>query len=167
MIYNIFFIVLLAVAAICAWRICVADWRRRIIPDAYLFPLLLIGLIITHFFPWPTSPADGVIAAIFGYALAACVGFIFDVRQRHQNKSNVAPAPIGMGDIKLMAAGGVMLGAGGIWLAFCLALLPAGGYSLLLLKKGKGKKAVFALGPFLCAGMAAAWMAGLLERLAR
>lgn len=117
MIYNIFFIVLLAVAAICAWRICVADWRRRIIPDAYLFPLLLIGLIITHFFPWPTSPADGVIAAIFGYALAACVGFIFDVRQRHQNKSNVAPAPIGMGDIKLMAAGGIWLGTVGLAVA--------------------------------------------------
>ena len=121
MIYNIFFIVLLAVAAICAWRICVADWRRRIIPDAYLFPLLLIGLAITHFFPWPTSPADGVIAAIFGYALAACVGFIFDVRQRHQNKSNVAPAPIGMGDIKLMAAGGIWLGTAGLAVALIVA----------------------------------------------
>lgn len=121
MIYNIFFIVLLAVAAICAWRICVADWRRRIIPDAYLFPLLLIGLIITHFFPWPTPPADGVIAAIFGYALAACVGFIFDVRQRHQNKSNVAPAPIGMGDIKLMAAGGIWLGTVGLAVALIVA----------------------------------------------
>lgn len=121
MIYNIFFIVLLAVAAICAWRICVADWRRRIIPDAYLFPLLLIGLAITHFFPWPTSPADGVIAAIFGYALAACVGFIFDVRGRHQNKSNVAPAPIGMGDIKLMAAGGIWLGTVGLAVALIVA----------------------------------------------
>ncbi len=121
MIYNIFFIVLLAVAAICAWRICIADWRRRIIPDAYLFPLLLIGLAITHFFPWPTSPADGVIAAIFGYALAACVGFIFDVRQRHQNKSNVAPAPIGMGDIKLMAAGGIWLGTVGLAVALIVA----------------------------------------------
>ena len=116
MIYDIFFIVLLATAIICAWQISVVDWRRRIIPDAYLFPLLLIGLVITNFFPWPITPGAGAIAGAFGYLLALVVGMVFE---------HVSPqksiAPIGLGDVKLLGTGGIWLGPTGLASALIIA----------------------------------------------
>lgn len=118
--YNISFIVLLAVSAWLAWRISVADWRRRIIPDAYLFPLLLIGLIIIAFFPWFTGIGDAVIAAVCGYTLAAIIGYLFDITKTKNHKHSVV-APIGMGDIKLISVGGIWLGTFGLALALVIA----------------------------------------------
>lgn len=118
--YNISFIVLLAVSAWLAWCISVADWRRRIIPDAYLFPLLLIGLIIIAFFPWFTGIGDAVIAAVCGYALAAIIGYLFDITKTKNHKHSVV-APIGMGDIKLISVGGIWLGTFGLALALVIA----------------------------------------------
>ena len=109
--YNIFFLILLAGAAWCAWKISLTDWRRRIIPDVYLFPLLLLGLAIVAFFPWITNISDAIIAAICGYALAAIIGFIFELSNR---KKNTSDAPIGLGDIKLIAVGGLWLGVTGL-----------------------------------------------------
>ncbi len=118
--YNIFFCVLGLIAAWCAWRISVADWRRRIIPDAYLFPMLLIGLIIVVFFPWITGVSDAVIAAVCGYALAAIIGYLFDITKTKHHKHSVV-APIGMGDIKLISVGGIWLGTFGLALALVIA----------------------------------------------
>lgn len=120
MFYNIFFIILLAVAIWCAWRISVADWRRRIIPDAYLFPLILIGLVVINFYPWPTTPPDAAVAACGGYALAAIIGFLFE-RTMHKKTDTIAP--IGMGDIKLMVAGGIWLGTYGLAIALAIACI--------------------------------------------
>ncbi len=116
MIYDIFFIVLLATAIICAWQISVADWRRRIIPDAYLFPLLLIGLVITNFFPWPITPGAGAIAGAFGYLLALVVGMVFE---HISPKKSIAP--IGLGDVKLLGTGGIWLGPTGLASALIIA----------------------------------------------
>lgn len=116
MIYDIFFIVLLATAIICSWQISVADWRRRIIPDAYLFPLLLIGLVITNFFPWPITPGAGAIAGAFGYLLALVVGMVFE-----HISSKKSIAPIGLGDVKLLGTGGIWLGPTGLASALIIA----------------------------------------------
>lgn len=119
-IYNIFFCILLAIAAWCAWKISVADWRRRIIPDVYLFPLLLIGLIMATFFPWPVTIGQSVIAATSGYILATLIGFVFEKIGTRHKKSDI---PIGMGDIKLIATGGVWLGATGLAMALVIACI--------------------------------------------
>ena len=112
MIYNVLFIVLLLAAAFCAWRISVADWRRRIIPDIYLFPLLLIGLIVVHFFPYIITAGDAIIAAFFGYFLSAIIGQSFKAIKNKKKQTD--EIPIGMGDIKLMATGGIWLGTTGL-----------------------------------------------------
>ena len=67
------------------------------------------------------------------------------------------PGSFGGGDIKLMAAGGFFLGMERIVRAFVIAILFAGVYCLwkILVEKAN-KKTVFALGPFLCAGMVVA-----------
>ena len=122
MIYNIFFGLLLVAAAWCAWQIAVADWRRRIIPDAYLWPLMLIGLVMAAWNPWwITNARMSVVGAVFGYALAAIIGFIFDWRIRRKNPD--ATAPIGLGDIKLIATGGIWLEVTGLAAALVISCI--------------------------------------------
>lgn len=134
MFWQIFFIVLLALALWCAWRISVADLRRRIIPDAYLWPLLLIGALIVTWSPfWPIGPYTATVGAAFGYALAAIVGFVFDWICRRKNPD--ADTPIGMGDIKLIATGGIWMGPQGLGLALVLACIGGAIWSLARRKR--------------------------------
>lgn len=119
MFFNIFFIGLLVWAAICATLVSVADFRRRIIPDAYLFPLMLSGLLLIAFYGWPTSMVEAAIGATFGYLMSAFVGFVFDWRIRKKNPD--ATPPIGLGDIKLIGVGGLWLGVNGLGVALVIA----------------------------------------------
>ena len=116
MIFYLFWTLVFIAAICCAYLISAADFRRRIIPDAYLVPLFLIGLLTVNFFPyWICTVGDSVIGAILGYALGAIIGSVFDYIG--QKKSPKSPAPIGMGDIKLLATGGIWLGTTGLAIA--------------------------------------------------
>lgn len=120
--YHAFFTVLFAGAAWCMYKIAIADWRRRIIPDAFLFPLMIAGLIVATFYaPWPHGIKTAVAGGVIGYALAAGVGFLFDLRMR--KKAPDATPPIGMGDIKLIFTGGIWLGPTGLGWALAAACL--------------------------------------------
>ncbi len=122
MIFYIFFIILLTAAAYCCIQISINDFRHRIIPDVYLFPLMLIGLLLLTFFPsFPINLSDAVIAATFGYILTSVIGALYD---RHlQKRKTPDTIPIGMGDIKLIAVGGLWLGATGLSLALIIACI--------------------------------------------
>ena len=125
MIFYLFWSTVFATAVVCAYKISAADFRRRIIPDTYLCPLFLIGLITTTFFPfWFIDTASGVIGAVFGYALGAIVGIVFEQIINKKNKK--APAPIGMGDIKLLATGGIWLGTTGLAIALIVSCIIGG-----------------------------------------
>ena len=141
MFFYTFFALLLLGAFFCIWRISVADFRRRIIPDVYLFPLFLIGLVIVHFFPWICTTAESVAGAVIGYALACIIGLVFE-RVSH-DKTN---APIGMGDIKLLAVAGLWLGTIGL----SIALIYACVFGMIWGYRKKQKYIPFA--PFLCMG---------------
>ena len=93
-----------------------ADFRRRIIPDVYLFPFLFAGLLTTAFFPWPITVADSIIGGATGYCLGLIVGFIFE-----KVKKGEKYPPIGMGDIKLLGAGGIWLGTQGLSIAMLIS----------------------------------------------
>lgn len=121
MIFNIFFILLLIGAIACSVLISIADFRRRIIPDAYLFPLMLIGLLLIVFFGFPIGIRDGVIGATFGYVMSAVIGFAFDYFIRRRTPDAIPP--IGMGDIKLICVGGLWLGTTGLSFALIIACL--------------------------------------------
>ena len=118
MFFYTFFGLLLLGALFCVWRISVADFRRRIIPDAYLFPLLLLGLIVIHFFPWICTSAESVVGAVMGYTLASIIGVIFEYFSK--DKLNT---PIGMGDIKLLSVAGLWLGTTGLAIALIFACI--------------------------------------------
>ena len=115
------FILLIMLALYLAIKISVADMRRRIIPDAYLFPLMIIGAILTTFFPWPHDVGPGVIGMAFGYIMAAVIGLIFDRIITQHNP--LAETPIGMGDIKLIAVGGLWCAPSGLAIALILACI--------------------------------------------
>ncbi len=60
----------------------------------------------------------------------------------------------GGGDIKLMAAGGWLMGARLIFYGFAFGVMTAGAYCLILLLSGRAKcNTKIPLAPFLCAGM--------------
>ncbi len=120
MIYSILVAILSVAALWCAAQISIADFRRRIIPDVYLWPLLLIGIIFAAWMPvFGITPRMAATGAAFGYALSAGVGFVFDWRLRKTNPDAIAP--IGMGDIKLIATGGIWLGTTGLAVALVIA----------------------------------------------
>ncbi len=115
---NIFFSVILIGAFYCALRMATNDLKYRIIPDVYLFPFLFAGLLITAFFPWPVSIGDSVIGGATGYCLGMVIGFIFDKTHKKQKYP-----PIGMGDIKLLGAGGIWLGIPGLAIAMVISCI--------------------------------------------
>ena len=121
MISYIFFIILLVIAAILSILISVTDFRRRIIPDAYLFPLMLIGLTLIAFYSFPITLQSAVNGGGFGYLMSAIIGAVFDYKLTKQNPD--ACAPIGMGDIKLLGVGGMWLGTNGLAIALIIACI--------------------------------------------
>lgn len=122
--FYIFLIILLGAALYCAVRISVIDLQRRIIPDVYLFPLMLIGILLGVFFPSVLDIKAGAIGATFGYVLAATMGVVFDWGLRKSGRK--ADTPIGMGDIKLIGVGGLWLGIYGLAMALVVACLTGG-----------------------------------------
>lgn len=71
------------------------------------------------------------------------------------------PGAFGGGDIKLMAACGLMLGWRLVLFAMFAAVLMGGCAGIFLLASGrKGRADHFAFGPFLCAGCIAALLCG-------
>lgn len=120
MIYYIFFSLVLIGALFCAYRMATTDFKRKIIPDVYLFPFLFAGLITATFFPWPITIADSVVGGATGYCLGLIIGFIFEHIKKHEKYP-----PIGMGDIKLLGAGGIWLGTIGLSFALFFSCILA------------------------------------------
>ena len=120
MILYIFFFLLLAAALFCTIQISIHDFKQRIIPDIYLFPLMLIGLTLISFFQYPITIQDATIGAVFGYTTATVIGIIFE---KHIQKNTATETPIGMGDIKLIGVGGLWLGTTGLAIALIIACI--------------------------------------------
>lgn len=124
-------ILLLSAAGFCAYKMSVADLRRRIIPDVYLFPFMLIGLIVVAFFPWFTTPGDSAIAATFGYGLGTIIGHTFEKIKKQPGDYS----PIGLGDVKLLGAGGIWLGLTGLAIAIVVSCILGGIWGLVKKQK--------------------------------
>lgn len=130
---NILFLILLAAAA---W----SDFRRRRIPDAVSAAVALAGIAAAQ-----AAPEIGMAERIVGMLAVSAPVFL---------AAMVKPGAFGGGDVKLLAAGGFFLGVRAAWTAFVAGMAGAGVYSVFLVIKGKSRKEKFALGPFLCMGMA-------------
>jgi len=159
-------IILFVFATFCAVAMSVVDWRQRLIPDVFLFPFLLAGLVLASngALTWVSGGiTESAIAAVVGYGLGTVMNFIFKKfavdKDKNSDKAGATAehctlhsehSPIGMGDIKLLAVGGLWLGITG--LSITLVVSCALGYIWGL--RAKQKFVPFA--PFFFAGAALA-----------
>lgn len=116
------------------------DWKTKKIPDRYILILFSVGVIGI----WFVSEVHMMERIIGLFCISIPLLLL----------AGVVPGSIGGGDIKLMAAGGFLLGMHRIWNAFATGVISAGIYVflLLILKKVK-RNSEIALGPFLCIGI--------------
>ena len=140
----IFFTILLLISAYLSVRISISDFRHRIIPDVYLFPLMLMGLILTGYFSYPIDIYSGIIGGTFGYIMAATLGYVFEHITRKSGS-----APIGMGDIKLIGVGGIWLGITGLSFALVISCITGLIWSRIQKQKYIPFAPFFLLGGFL------------------
>jgi prepilin signal peptidase PulO-like enzyme (type II secretory pathway) len=144
--------------------IAAIDVRLRIIPDEANIAIALLGILGTALFAYYGFFNDfngsflGHYAGIFGFHadpwvnrfFGAGVGagffgaIVFMTRGRG----------MGLGDVKLAAAGGFLLGWPDAPLAFLLAFVLGAFWSIILMASGKKKmKSVIPFGPFMVLGM--------------
>ena len=120
--------------------IAYTDWKTKRIPNQWIVCLLLGGIVGIRLYK-----EVSVNERIAGFFLISVPLLLF---------ACMMPGSIGGGDIKLMAAGGFLLGAAGIWKAFATGGFAAAFTSIvLLLQKKVDEKTEIALGPFLALGI--------------
>ena len=126
------------------FRLAAIDLRTFRLPDRLTLPLAAAGLAWSAWVAggWPVMAIAGAAA---GYGCFALLGWI------HHRRRGVEG--LGLGDAKLLAAGGAWLGAGALpWvvlLAACGALAAA-----VAMRRGGGR---LAFGPWLALAIAACW----------
>lgn len=110
------------------------------IPNGFVVTILIIGLVSMVSMP--------------GLTLTERLAGFFSVSLPLTLITLAVPGAFGGGDIKLMAACGLLLGWKLNLVSLFLAVLSGGFYGIYLLLAGKkGRKEHFAFGPFLCLGM--------------
>lgn len=128
--------------------ISVIDWNTQIIPPQLNLALGLLG-VISYF----TMPGATVLERLIGFFCISLPMFLVVL---------VVPGGFGGGDIKMMAAAGLLLGWKGTVAAFLTGLLFGGTYGIYLLAaKKKDRKDHFAFGPFLSLGVALSAFGGM------
>ena len=138
----------IAFACFCALIvITLVDASIQEIPDSMNLLLFLCG--IAAIWIWPEI---GIVPRLIGIFCVSLPLFLLSL---------FIDGAFGMGDVKLMAAAGFLLGWQHTLLAFFIALILGGvyGVSLLILRK-KGRKDHFAFGPALAAGIFPALLFG-------
>jgi leader peptidase (prepilin peptidase)/N-methyltransferase len=121
------------------------DLRHRIIPNALTYASFLVLLPVVGVVAFST---DGVSLARAGLGLLAYGGGLMVI-------ALVAPGGMGMGDAKLAALIGLVLGALGwryVAVAAMVAVIAGGVGAIGALIAGRGRKDTIPFGPFLAAG---------------
>jgi leader peptidase (prepilin peptidase)/N-methyltransferase len=127
------------------------DRRTGLLPDMLTLPLILAGLLVALFEPG-VPPADRAIGAAVGYLLFAGLAVAY---RRLRGRDG-----LGLGDAKLLAAGGAWLG----WQALpWVVLVGAGAALVVILASARGqlsRHTAIAFGPWLALGIWAMRLVG-------
>lgn len=120
------------------------DLRSLRLPDRLTLPLLVAGLL------WAgaageTWLVESVVGAALGYGLFALLGWTF-FRMRNEEG-------LGLGDAKLVGAGGAWLGVGSVPIFVLIA--ATGALVWHLARPGQDRRIAF--GPWLCLAIAIVW----------
>jgi leader peptidase (prepilin peptidase) / N-methyltransferase len=140
------------------------DARNRIIPNRLTYPALGVFLVAVAVV-WATGGDVDPVRAVLGLLVYGGALFVLAL---------LSPGGMGMGDVKLAALVGLVLGALGwshVGVAVLVAVLAGGMGALLALAMGRGRKDAIPFGPYLAGGAVvsalaapqiAAWYAGLI-----
>lgn len=130
---------LLYFIVVCLVKIAWRDASTQKISDR---SVLILGMLsIVKIILYAEPPGKGV-AGFFAVSLPMLILCVY------------VKGAFGGGDVKLMAAGGILFGTYGIWKVFCMGVLLSGGYVLcLLLCRKANVKTKIAMGPFFCVAM--------------
>jgi leader peptidase (prepilin peptidase)/N-methyltransferase len=132
--------------------IALIDLRHRIIPNRLMYPSLLLFPAIIVLAWWIGGAADPVRA---GFGLLLFGGILFLVA--------VVSRGMGMGDVKLAALIGLVLGSLGlrfVGVAAGAAVVFGGVGGIVALAMGRGRKSAIPFGPYLAAGAVVAGLRG-------
>ena len=130
-------------------QVSVSDIRSMKIPDRLNGAILVLGAvrrgILFAFGAQAPGAAGGMLLAdgLYGMLAAALPMYLLAL---------AGPGSLGGGDIKLAAACGVFLGAGGVLWGTAAGMVMAGVYAAAALLRHKKARSVFPLGPFLSCG---------------
>ncbi|GHS98408.1 hypothetical protein FACS189421_06970 [Bacteroidia bacterium] len=111
--------------------------------------MMLSGLLLAGVMPWGGGAFDAAVAAVLGYGAGFVLKLIFD-RIKHGADT------IGMGDIKLLAVGGIFLGTAGLPMAVIVACVFG------VLWAWMRRKRIVPFAPFFIAGMVVAILSQLI-----
>jgi leader peptidase (prepilin peptidase) / N-methyltransferase len=133
----LFFAVLLAAAVI--------DARHRIIPNRLTYPAF-VGLAVLIAVGWASGAALSPVGSLLGLAVlgGGCLTLAL-----------MSPRGMGMGDVKLAALIGLVLGSLGlryVAVAAAVSVLAGGVAGLVALLAGRSRKDTIPFGPFLSGG---------------
>lgn len=127
--------------------ISLIDMDTQEIPDGLVIALAVVAIAAI----W-AMPGQTIVSRLIGMVCVSVPMCLLDL---------FIPTSFGGGDIKLMAAGGFLLGWKLTLLAMFFALIGGGGYGMYLLASKKaGRRDHFAFGPFLAGGVALALFVG-------
>ena len=127
--------------------ITVIDFNTSEIPDSLVISIGIFAVASIWIFP-----EVGIIDRLIGLTAVSIPMLIIAL---------IVNGAFGGGDIKLMAAGGFLLGWQSVILAFFLALLTGGSYAIfLMITKRRDKKGFMVFGPALCLGIAISFFFG-------
>jgi leader peptidase (prepilin peptidase) / N-methyltransferase len=132
--------------------IALIDLRHRIIPNKLTYPALLLFTVLI-LLAW--SIGDAVDPLLAGIGLLLYGGILFVVA--------VVSRGMGMGDVKLAALIGLVLGSLGlrfVGVAAAAAIVLGGLGAVGALAMGKGRKSAIPFGPYLAAGAVVAGLWG-------
>jgi leader peptidase (prepilin peptidase) / N-methyltransferase len=123
-----------------------------VLPDALTLPLLVAGLAVV---PTVGSWSEHVVGAAAGGAFLILVGSTFG---RITGRDG-----LGMGDVKLFAAGGAWTGWQALPGTLLVAALLGLAYAAISGRVGEGRDRPIAFGPFLAVGIWTSWLYGPLS----
>ncbi len=132
--------------------IAVIDVRHRIIPNRLTYPALLLAPALV-LLAWLLGDAADPVRGVVGLLLYGGIMFLVALVSRG----------MGMGDVKLAALIGLVLGAFGlryVGVAAGAAIVLGGLGGLVALAMGKSRKSAIPFGPYLAAGAVVAGLWG-------
>jgi leader peptidase (prepilin peptidase) / N-methyltransferase len=133
------------------------DFRTYRLPDFLTLPTLLAGLAVT-WWAWPFALPDHLLGVVFGYSALAGLGWLYRVLRGRDG--------IGLGDAKLLAAGGAWLsweGLPGVLLSAALLGLVAALIGHLTGRISLKGATPVPFGPSLAAAIWVSWLYGPLD----